>query len=1055
MPLQLDLSSGWQLGWCPEPRLTRWYQDFNTWVVENGRLEGTPTSLTRALIHSNCAPEKDYGMECRFTLPDEGSEIQFILGYCIHRLAGYYLVFHPGRAPAVHYTFSDLRECTISESAGPVCAPGQEYVLCAERRGDQMTLLLDGEAFFSFEADKPCGRYTALCVTAGKGLFHEIRIRELEGEEVLFFDDFSENSLPAYTEVELSDLQVEEWIEADIPGTVQSSLVKAGKVPDPYVAFNGSKILWADNQRWVYRKRFTVPEEMKKKRLRLVFDGVDYRAFFWLNGEKLCYHEGMFGGPEIDIGPYVDLEGENELIVCVLPCPNPPHNNVRPYILHRWHFNMDIITMGLWRPVRLVGEDRIFLADPQVITTRIDQDGTAHLSLSVTLGNMVLWPFEAHVRFILRSPVPGTEPLTVEKVPGFCQGSLRVCCEMEVPQAALWWPAGMGDQPLYQVDIVADLYEYQKQAAPTEHDELHFRTGIRTLRMLPAPNPDLPNDIKPVANTNPYGLYNWCLSINGRAFFGKGSNWMPIDQMLRLPRERYDRLLRRVRECHINLLRPWGAGLLETDDFYDLCDEYGICVWQETLMANGLYDQSRLEVWRDTMRRNICRLRNHPSLVMWCGGNEFDPDVPENKGVVDEIAALCGELDPAREFHRACPYGGDNHSYLVSWMGGQYYTGYVKDLSVAITEFSLASPPCIETLEKLMPPEDLKRWPPDLPDDIHRYDYADWGENVQRRESAFSILDAHLSSITNVMFPAMSECGKPRDMEEFIAYLQTAQGLLTQFGNDFWRSRWPRCTMAVSWVFNVIFPDSMSWAYVDYFGVPKRSFYFKKRSLEPLHAGAIFDDLFTPAGDVFTARLFVVNENLTSYSGLALKTRLYDTGLQLLWEDQREVSLRPDDVKSCGNFRFEIPDDMADQVLFLCVDLCDEAGVVLSRSQYCPRVGTPSERMPYLKNGPYIADVKESRTELEARIETVGEEGRQEWRCVIRNSGTVPAYQVGLHVPGRDQDMVYADNYFWMEPGEERRLSVGWEGVPPAALEISAWNADTLVLDTAAPETEI
>lgn len=1054
MSMQLDLSAGWELGWCPEPRLTRWYRDYNSWKVETGALVGKPTGQGRAMIHPDFAPEGDYDVQCRFTLPTEDSEIQFVLCYCIHRLAGYYLVFHPGRAPAVHYTFSDMRERTVAESAGPECAAGREYLLEMERRGDTVTLLLDGEEFYSFEADAPCGRYTALCVTAGEGRFHEIRMTVEGQEEPLFFDDFSEDCLSSDVDVELSELAVEEWIEADVPGTVQSSLVKAGKVPDPYVAFNGPQILWVDHQRWVYRKRFTVPEEMRGKRLRLVFDGVDYRAFFWLNGEKLCYHEGMFGGPEIDIGPYVDLEGENELIVCILPCPNPPHNNVRPYILHRWHFNMYIVTLGLWRPVRLVAEDRIFLADPQVITRRIDPDGTAHLSLSVTLGNMVIWPFEAHVRFTLHSPIPGEEPLSVEKVPGFCQGSLRVCCEMEVPNAALWWPAGMGEQPLYQVDVTADLYEYQKQPTPTEHDELHFRTGIRTLRMLPAPDASLPKEITPVANTNPYGLYNWCLSVNGRAFFGKGSNWMPIDQMLRLPRERYDRLLRRVRDCHINLLRPWGAGLLETDEFYDLCDEYGICVWQETLLANGLYDQSRLEVWRDTMRRNICRLRNHPSLVMWCGGNEFDPDVPENKPVVDEIEALCAELDPAREFHRACPYGGDNHSYLVSWMGGQYYTGYVRDLSVAITEFSLASPPCMESLAKLMPPEELQKWPPDLPDDIHRYDYTQWGENVRRRESAFSVLDAHLSSITNVMFPALSECGKPQSMEEFIEYLQTAQGLLTQFGNDFWRSRWPACTMALSWVFNVIFPDSMSWSYVDYFGVPKRSYYFKKRSLEPLHVGAVFDDLFTPAGNAFTARLFVINETLTPYPGLRIRTRLYSTDLRLLWEDERETAVKADDVKPCGTVRYEIPADMADQVLFLCVDLYDEAGGLLSRSQYCPRVGTPSERMPYLQNGPYIADVKKTRTRLEARVEPDGGDAGA-WHCIIRNSGEVPAYQVGLHAPGRDQDIAYEDNYFWLEAGEERRIGFTCEGEPPTKLEVSAWNADAVALEPSPGETAL
>ncbi len=1037
---RVDISEGWQLGWCRETKLNRWLQVYNYWDIEAGRLRGRRgAGWGQARICANCSPEGDYDYSCSLLLPEQESSASVCLLYSAQRYSYYGVNIRPGGRIGVHYIFSDLFDHSVLEEAGPVLETGREYAFRAELRGETVTLYLDGEQIASFEADCPSGRQVAFCVTGGTALFGNVAYTQADGGQLLFSDDFSENSLADFAEVELEELNSGEWLSAEIPGSVHSSLLKAGRIEDPYYGYNGPKQLWVDDQRWIYKKRFKVPKGMRGKNLRLVFDGVDYRALFWLNGKKLCYHEGMFGGPDLDITELADYENENELTVCILPCPTPPHNNVRPYILHRWHFNMDIVTVGIWRKVQLVANDKIFLSDPQVITKSI-RDNKAVVQVSVSVGNMAMWPFDVQGRVTLRSPDPQDPPVTGSFAPGFFQGCLRVSCELEVPNPRLWWPNGMGEQHLYDVDITADIFEQSAGPLPTGHDELHLRTGLRTLRMEPAPSPHLPEHPAPVAKTSPYGLYNWCLSVNGRPFFGKGSNWMPIDQMLRLPRERYELLLRRARDCNVNLLRPWGAGLLETDDFYELCDELGICVWQETLMANGFYDQSDRQVWRETLRANVSRLRNHPSLVMWCGGNEFDPDCPENRDLVDEIESICGELDPTREFHRASPYGGDSHSYLVNWMGGMDYTQYTNDLSVAVTEFSMASPPSMDTLKKIVPPEELETWPPDLPDDIHRHGYAKWGENVSRRESGYSLHDAHLSSITNVMLPFMSDCGVPSSWEEFIRYMQTSHGLLTQFGNDVWRSRWPHCTMAMSWVFNVIFPDTLSWSYVDYFGVPKRSYYYKKRSFEPLHAGAIFDHLFNRPGDTFRAKLFVANDTLEKHGGASLKIRLYDSSLRLLASSEKSCDVHPDDVKHCGWFTWRIPSDMEPGALFLCVDLLDEAGRLLSRSQYCPRVGEPRERMPYLENGPWISDVSRAKTELEAEPLPAGEEGTL--RIRIENTGPLPAFQVSLESPGNEERLTYSDNYFWLEAGEAREIGITSRGGAPEVLELSAWNAE-------------
>lgn len=1031
--IKIPLNDGWKLGWQKDPVLNKWIVGFNSWRVEDGHMIGAPTSYTRGLIYANCNAKCDHADQLKFTL-QEGSDLRPIVGYCMTRLAGYYLVLIPGQKMSVYYVYSELFDHAVLDNAGPVLEAGKEYTLRAERRGQNVTIMLDGENIAEFEIKEYCGNYFGMSANAGENFINEMLVENLENGEQLFFDDFSVNSLPADVDVELDELESEKWIDAVVPGTVHTALLEAGVIEDPYLPFNGEKCHWVCDQRWIYKKTFTIPEEFRGKRLRLMFNGVDYRAYFWLNGTKLCFHEGMFGGPELDITNVADYEGENELTVCVLPCPNPPHNNVRPYALHRWHFNMDIITSGLWHGVELIADEKIFLTEPQVVTRSIRPDGTAVLDLSVTVSTMALWPFDVQGKFILRSPDPSQEPLSVGFAPGFCQGSLRVKCTLEVPDAKLWWPAGMGEQNLYDVDVVVDLYDLLKQHALIGHDELHLRTGIRTLRTAPIPPAG-----EMGVNNNPRGLYNWCFTVNGRPFFVKGTNWMPIDQMLRCDKEHYRRLLTRALDSHINMLRLWGAGPFETDEFYELCDEMGICVWQETLFANGIYDGSKIEVWRETIHRNVCRLRNHPSLAIYCGGNEFDPDLPQNKDIIDEIDDMIAELDPSRKFHRASPYGGDNHSYLANWMGGNPYTIFYRDHSTAITEYSQASPPCMDTLSRLIPQEELEAFPPDMPENIYRYDYTTWGrEGVERKESHFSILDAHLSGITSIMFPSLSDAGKPKTMEEFVRYLQTTQGLLTQFGIGAWRSRWPHCTAAMSWVFNVIFPDSMSWSYVDYFQMPKRSYYYQKRAYERVNVTAIFEDFFTEPGDTLRIKLAAMNENLETLKDVTVNARLYSTSLELLASSNRKVTLRADDVRTCGYFTYDIPADMAHQVLFFCVELIDKDGNLLSRSHHCPRIGPKNEVMPYLANGPWISDVQHTRTHLSAKAEF----GTDSVTLTVTNTGSVPAFQVYLHAPMMDHVLRYSDNCLWLEAGESYTVTATSFENLPESFEISAWNAD-------------
>ena len=283
----------------------------------------------------------------------------------------------------------------------------------------------------------------------------------------------------------------------------------------------------------------------------------------------------------------------------------------------------------------------------------------------------------------------------------------------------------------------------------------------------------------------------------------------------------------------------------------------------------------------------------------------------------------------------------------------------------------------------------------------------------------------------------MSDVGVPKNWDEFVCYMQTEQGMLTQFGQDYWRSRWPDCTVSMSWVANASEPNTMCWSYFDYYGIPKRSFYFKKRSFETLHVGAIFDDCYTRPGTTFEARPFVFNETGNAIAGATLDIRLYSINLDILAHELRTVDVCADGVSRFEAFRYAIPENAGEQVYFLVVDLIGDGNALLSRSFYAPRSGEPCEDTPYLANGPWISDVKYTKTELSATF--------ADGEITVTVTGDKPAYQVALEVPGMEEFMTYEDNFFWMEPGEIRNVKIKMTA-PVDEILVSACNADAVTL---------
>ena len=391
-----------------------------------------------------------------------------------------------------------------------------------------------------------------------------------------------------------ADLHDQTWVSTTLPGSVQMALYHAGKLPNPYYGMNSKLYKWVDEKVWYYRKEFKVRTEAAEENVELCFDGVDYYSRVWLNGHLLGEHQGMLGGPNIDLSEWIKAGTTNELLVEVKAAnwgakgsfnPMVPKSIIKPWSLAGGLGGEPFFSLGIWRPVRIEVLPRIHMERPFLSTESVSAE-QAKLHLSVELlanvaplsGSLHDWGAARSAKFLNSWTVqPVKDPIELEvalrdgghlvKTERFSakvfEGRNWVDRAFTVTKPRLWWPTGMGNAHLYSVEL--RLYRAGKQI-----DQIGFDYGIRTLRTVPSSGP----------RTQDF-WENWQFEVNGKPFFVKGINWMAPDILYDLPRSKYEWLLEMARNAHIQLIRVWGGSFVETDDFYELCDRQGILVWQE------------------------------------------------------------------------------------------------------------------------------------------------------------------------------------------------------------------------------------------------------------------------------------------------------------------------------------------------------------------------------------------------------------------------------------------------------------------------------------------
>jgi beta-mannosidase len=353
------------------------------------------------------------------------------------------------------------------------------------------------------------------------------------------------------------------WIKAEVPGSVYKDLQNAGLIEDPYYELCSLKCEWVANRWWIYNSDFKVENYNQRNAYKLVFKGVDYKAYFYLNGTKLGEHEGMFEHVVFDVSSIVKPE-ENKLTVMLEKAPDEMSQigytsltcTQKSRFNYKWDFSTRLVNLGLWDDVLLKVINTNEIGDIHLKTSIEENNGIVDLSLKVKAYK------ENTCRVKLKLTFEDKCLEEVENIYTLAEGERMLRQRFIVENPKLWNPNGYGYQPLYKVEI--SVYEDE-----TLLDAKTLYIGIRSVSYCQNENSR--------EDSLPYTVI-----INGTKIYIKGVNFVPMDHMYGcVRREDYERAVLDMKEANINLVRVWGGGLIEKEAFYELCDKYGIMVWQE------------------------------------------------------------------------------------------------------------------------------------------------------------------------------------------------------------------------------------------------------------------------------------------------------------------------------------------------------------------------------------------------------------------------------------------------------------------------------------------
>jgi beta-mannosidase len=683
--------------------------------------------------------------------------------------------------------------------------------------------------------------------------------------------------------------RVQGTYKAEVPGCVHTDLMAAGVIPNPYLDGNEAALRWMDEIDWRYATVLdpgAVPLQSPApgERVDLIFDGVDTVATVRLGDRpdrvELGRTYNMHRSYRFDISQHltgqpveveVDLhsatgyaEAEQERLGDRPRAFPAPYNFIRKMACSfGWDWGPDLRTAGLWKAVRVERWSLARLARVMPLVT-LDTAGTGRVELRIDLERA-----DSEAPLTLAAEILGQRvEHTVDA------GATVVSLVVDVPDAPVWWPIGYGEQPL--ADLTLTL-----STADQELDRWQRRLGFRTVEL------DTSRDDVGTAFT---------FSINGQPVFIKGANWIPDDHFLtRITAERLERRLDQALAANVNLIRVWGGGIFESDDFYQACDERGLLVWQDFLLACAAYPEES-PLWEEIeteTRENVVRLAPHPSLVLFNGGNEnlwgyadwhwkerLNGRTWGGRYAYELFTRIVAELDPTRPYCENSPCSPDTDLELVNPNDPDHgthhqwevwnridYAAYRSEIPRFCSEFGFQAPPAWRTLT----------------DWVHAVDGGPLDAAREPKNDANFLLHQKADDGNGKLDRGLAaHIGVPDNFADWHWATQLNQARAVTYAIDHYRRWWPRTAGALVWQLNDCWPVT-SWAAIDSEERPKPLWYALRRAFAPRNMVFVTEDgrvsvvVLNDTDQAWHGRLQLTRERL---NGLTLATTTVEVSVQ-------------------------------------------------------------------------------------------------------------------------------------------------------------------------------
>lgn len=774
------------------------------------------------------------------------------------------------------------------------------------------------------------------------------------------------------------------WKDATVPGCVHLDLLAHGDIADPFYRNQELDVRWIEDADWLYMTTFDRPSAHLEQKITLESQGLDTISSLWLNGQMIGETNNMFLPYRFDVTERL-LEKNNQLLIrfsSAIAHANQLERDRSPLsgwfdtarlqirkaqFSTGWDFAPRLVSCGVWRPIGLEVWGPTKIADVWVRTRTVTPRRATvdvvveveslsiqniDLVLSACLGDKVVWSAKASQR--VRA------------------GRQQTTFRASIDHPKLWWPNGIGESPLYDFRV-----ELIHSGATIEI--FQTRTGIRTVALE--------------RQNEPEGGESFIFRVNGVPIFCKGANWVPMDALIPRPKAKdYERMIQTARQANMNMLRVWGGGVYEDEAFYDACDRNGILVWQDFMFSGGYYPE-HLDFLRQVeseARYVLLRLRNRPSVIIWCGNNEnnwahatgeWGPS-PRFWGetiyhrLLPELTEM---LDPDRPYWPSSPFGakhpnapeqGDRHCWEV-WTRWANINQYIHENGRFISEFGIQAMPDWQTVKDFTKPEDRS-----------------FQNRVLEHHQKAPDGQARLMRYMVDMVPL------PVDLEQASYLSQIVQAEALKTAVEHWRRHKQYTSGTLIWQFNDCWP-AISWSIMDYFGRAKAAYFAARRFFHPILVSMRF-----VSG---VLEIWVTNDMISPARGVLTLYKVRNKGqIQRLWS--QKIQILANSGRRVAELRERTIGTLDPERECLLTEWVGENNVVLENALYL----APPKHFELLTES-VKAKVKaapNNMAEVELRSQTL-------YRMVA------------LSLPGiAGLDALWSDNWFDLFPGRPHKVLI-------------------------------